>query len=186
MKPGMRILGVDDGPFKENGNSRVLVVGAVYRGRLFDGLISTRIVRDGYNSTERLCKMITGSKFHQQLHAVMLDGIALGGFNVIDILKLNKRTHLPIIVVSRRKPDLNAVKNALGKLPRSEYRWKLIKRAGPIHKAGSVWFQVSGASVQWAAKLIASAASRSNIPEPIRAAHLIAGGLINGESGRRA
>jgi len=186
MKNGIRILGVDDGPFSKTGSRRVLVVGAVYRGNLFDGLLSTKIVRDGYNSTFKLEKMILESKFLKQLHAVMLDGIALGGFNIVDIKRLNYTIDIPVIVVSRKKPDLGSVHKALERLPRTRYRQETVKRAGRVYRAGRVWCQVAGADSSWACEIVQKSATRSHVPEPLRAAHLIAGGLVTGQSGRRA
>ncbi|MBM3309562.1 MAG: DUF99 family protein, partial [Candidatus Altiarchaeales archaeon] len=47
IKPEVRILGLDDGPFKQN-DKKVLVVGVVFRGGSFlDGVVSTKVRVDG-------------------------------------------------------------------------------------------------------------------------------------------
>ena len=57
--------------------------------------------------------LINKCKFKPQLRAIILDGIALGGFNIIDIKELNKKTKIPVIVVIRRKPDIENIKKTL-------------------------------------------------------------------------
>ena len=164
----------------------MLVVGAVYSGPEFEGLLSTRVRQDGRNSTTKLVQMIRGSKFQQQLHLVMLDGITLGGFNVVDLANLADGVGLPCVSVMRRRPDLPAMAAALENLPGSRARWRLVQRAGPLHRAGSLWFQVAGATAEVVAPVICSSVHHGKLPECLRAAHLIGSGIVTGESGKRA
>jgi endonuclease V-like protein UPF0215 family len=187
LKPGVRSIGIDDGPFDRNRAGNVLVVGAIYRGGdCFDGLLTTKIRKDGWNATDRILAMLEGSKFLPQLHYIMLDGIALGGFNIVDIDRLNRATGLKVLVAVRRKPDLAAVRRALGRTSKPDKRWELLLRAGPIHRIGKLHCQMSGMAVEEARALVKLTCTRSDVPEPIRAAHLIAGGIVFGQSGRRA
>jgi endonuclease V-like protein UPF0215 family len=163
------------------------VVGAVYRGGTdFDGLLTTRVRKDGWNATDRLLEMLEGSKFLPQLHYAILDGIAFGGFNIVDVQRLHERTGLKVLVAVRRRPDLDAVRRALGRLSRPEERWRILRRAGEIHALGKLHCQLVGMDVAEARELLDLTCTRSLLPEPLRAAHLIAGGIVNGESGRRA
>lgn len=186
--PQVRIVGVDDGPFDRARRGDVIVVGAIYRGGLFlDGMVATRIRRDGRNATARLAAMLRGSRYAPQLHYVMLDGIALGGFNVVDIHGLHEATGLPVLVVVRRRPDLTAVRAALERLPGWEARWRLIERAGAVEPMGpGLFVQRAGLDADEAEALLALSCTRANLPEPLRAAHIIAGALVTGEGGRRA
>lgn len=188
LKRGRRVrtLGIDDGPFSPGSRRDVLVVGAVYSGPEFEGLLSTRVRQDGRNSTTKLVQMIRGSKFQQQLHLVMLDGITLGGFNVVDLANLADGVGLPCVSVMRRRPDLPAMAAALENLPGSRARWRLVQRAGPLHRAGSLWFQVAGATAEVVAPVICSSVHHGKLPECLRAAHLIGSGIVTGESGKRA
>lgn len=124
IKPGIRSIGIDDGPFDRTRKADVLVAGAVYRGGTwFDGLLTCRVRRDGRNATDRLVAMLTGSKFSDQLRYAFLDGIALGGFNILDLDRLHAETGLGLLVIMRRRPDLPAMRRALARLGRSEQRW---------------------------------------------------------------
>ena len=187
VKGGVRIVGIDDGPFARGTRGDVVVVGAVYRGgRDFDGLLVTRVRADGRNATERLAAMLLGSKFLPQLHYAMLDGIALGGFNVVDVPLLAARTGLKVLVVVRRRPDMAAVRRALARTARAEARFATMPRAGEIHAVGGLHCQLVGLDVDEARELLALTCTRAKIPEPLRAAHLIAGAIATGQSGRRA
>ena len=106
LKPEMRIIGIDDSPLVAKD---VLVVGAVLRGGgWLDGLLSTHIEKDGTDATERLASMITESRNYGQLRVVMLNGVTFGGFNVVDIVELHRRTQLPVIVSRAGSPTWTA------------------------------------------------------------------------------
>jgi endonuclease V-like protein UPF0215 family len=187
IKQGVRTIGIDDGPFKRTGRGDVLVVGAVYRGgTIFDGLLTTKVRKDGWNATDKILSMLVESKFLPQLHYVILDGIALGGFNIVDIDRLHRETGLKVMVSVRKMPKLKAVKDALNHLTRPEKRWQLILSAGEIYAINNLHCQLKGMEVSEAKRLLNLTCTQSNVPEPLRAAHLIAGGLITGQSGRRA
>ena len=182
----LRTLGVDDGPFRRGSRRDVLVVGAVYSDHQFEGLLSCRVRQDGHDATARLTEMICGSKFAPQLHLVVLDGIALGGFNVVDLPALAQATALPCVAVMRRQPDLVAVERAIAQLPRARPRLARLAHAGPIRTAGAVRFQCAGVAPETAARAIARSVCAGHLPECVRAAHLIASGIVTGQSGRRA
>jgi hypothetical protein len=182
----LRTLGVDDGPFVRGQRRQVLVVGAVYSAGEFEGILTTRVRQDGCNATDRLVQMIIGSKYVAQLHLVLLDGITLGGFNVVDLPRLSEATGLPCAAVMRRPPDLDAVHEALSHLPGSARRREIMERAGPIHRAGSLCFQVAGLEPEVARLVIPATVLHGHVPECLRGAHLIASGLVAGESARRA
>jgi endonuclease V-like protein UPF0215 family len=185
--PQVRIVGFDDGPFPRHHRGDVIVVGAMYRGGQFlDGMVATKVRRDGRNATARLIRVLTESRYYPQLHYLMLDGIALAGFNVVDIQQLWQETGLPVLVVVRRQPDLKAVRRALEQLPRGQARWRLIEKAGPPHELNGLFVQRAGLSRDEALRLLHIACTRSKIPEPLRAAHIIAGALVTGQGGRRA
>lgn len=181
MRKEIRILGIDDSPFERN-SKNVLVIATFFRGGNFlDGVLSTYVRKDGLNSTKKIAGMVNRSKFKSQIRALLLDGIAVAGFNVIDIVKLNKLTKIPVIVVMRNYPDKAKMFNALRKI-KQENKIKLIEKAGRIHKIGKTHIQMAGISLEDAKEIIKIATTNSEIPECIRIAHLIASGIIKGES----
>ena len=187
IKKEIRILGIDDSPFNKFKDKQVLVIGTVYRGGNFmDGLISTYAEVDGNDSTEKIISMINRSKHKPQLQAIMLKGIAIGGFNVIDIQLLSKKTKLPVIVIMKDKPDIEKIEKALENVREGKNKMELIRKAGKITKAGVLYTQSVGISSRKLAELIKLTCTRGKVPEPIRVAHLIASGVVLGESRGRA
>ena len=191
LKKEIRILGIDDAPFDKFKDKKVLVVGTVFRGGDYlDGILSTYVTVDGIDSTNKLIKIINSSKHKGQLQFIMLDGIAFGGFNVVDIQKLAKKTKFPVIVIIRNYPDLLEIKKALMKLKKGKDKIKLLEKAGEIFpvkiKNKKIFIQISGLSLEKAKEIVKLTATRSLLPEPIRVAHLIASGIVLGESRGRA
>ena len=186
IKPEIRIIAFDDCGFERN-QKDTLVVGAVYRGgNYLDGMVSTKIKVDGLDSTEKLIACLKNSPHYNQVRVIMLNGITLGGFNIVDIQKLSKETKIPVIVIIRKKPDLKSIKKALRKsFADSEIRISLISKAGAINSLhiknlsaqGVLHYQKSGIEKSTAEKIIKLTATRSIVPEPLRAAHLICSGL---------
>ncbi|MBL8541887.1 MAG: DUF99 family protein [Betaproteobacteria bacterium] len=181
------VIAFDDAPFAREHRGNVLLVGAVFAGLRLEGVVTGAVRRDGRNATRVIASLIAKSRFRQQLHAVLLQGIAVAGFNVVDLAALHREVALPVLVVARRKPDLTAIRRALLDHVRGGARkWRLIERAGPMEAIGGLWVQRTGISSQAAEKLLARLTPRGRLPEPIRTAHLIAGALAPGESRHRA
>ena len=181
------VIGFDDAPFDRGHRGDVLVVGAVYAGARLEGVLSARVRRDGRNSTQVLVDAVRRSRFHAHLQAVLLQGIAFAGFNVVDIHALHEALGLPVIVVARRRADLGAIRRALAtRVPGGARKLRLIERAGPMEPLAGVYVQRAGLTAERAAELIRRLAVHGKLPEPLRTAHLIAGGVTTGESRHRA
>jgi len=184
IKPEIRVLGVDDGVFIPHTKGLVLVVGVVFRGGYWlDGVMHTRIRVDGFDATHKIASMIIDSPHYKQLRVIMLNGITFAGFNVVDVKKLYSKTKLPVMAVTREKPDFAEIREALAHLPKSEERWKTILNASQIfamstrRKSEKIYVQVSGILEEDARKILKLTSTRSNIPEALRVAHLIASGV---------
>jgi len=181
------VVGFDDAPFERSHRGDVLVVGAVFAGNRLDGVISTKVRRDGANAAQRLIDCLAGSKYFDQLQAILLQGIAFAGFNVVDLQRLHEATGLPVLVVARYRPDLQSIRNALLEKVRGGARkWRLIEAAGPMETMAGLYVQRCGITPENAARLLASLQQNSKLPEPLRVAHMIAGGVTTGESRHRA
>jgi len=139
------VVGFDDAPFERSHRGDVLVVGAVFAGERLDGVISTKVRRDGANAAQRLIDCITKSKYIDQLQAILLQGIAFAGFNVVDLQRLHEATGLPVLVVARYRPDMQAIRKALlQKVPGGARKWCLIEAAGPMETMAALHVQRCG------------------------------------------
>lgn len=181
------VAGFDDAPFERSHRGDVLVVGAVYSGARLEGVLSGKVRRDGVNSTATLIDLVAGSRFYPQLQAILLQGIAFAGFNVVDIHRLHEALGRPVLAVCRRHPNLDKIREALlHHVPGGRRKWRLIEKAGPMEFRAGVYVQRAGLSPTAAETLIADFARHGRLPEPLRTAHLIAGGIVHGESRHRA
>ncbi len=184
IKPEIRILGIDDGKFMPHSKGTVIVVGVVFRGGLWlEGVMHSTVDIDGSNATEQLVKMINNSPHCRQLRLVMLNGITLGGFNLVNIKGLHLATSLPILALTRDKPNLDAIRSALTHLPKIDERWGIVEAAGEIYeitnKGAHLYMETAGISLEDAKKIVELASTRSSFPEPLRVAHLVASGVSN-------
>ncbi|MFH0863262.1 MAG: DUF99 family protein [Candidatus Altiarchaeota archaeon] len=190
IKDEVRILGFDDGPFRR-GDRETLVVGCVFRGgRWMDGVMSTKVAVDGLDSTEKLTSLVKARRF-RDVRVVMVDGIAFGGFNVLDIGDLFEETGIPVIAVTRDMPDFEAIKAALKHTAEWQRRWTLIKAAGEpaaveVRGGKRIHIQAAGIGFDDASSIVRLSATRSKVPEPLRVAHLIARGIVTGQSRGKA
>lgn len=190
IKDEIRILGIDDSALI---GERILIVGAFFRGGMWlDGVMSSYVTRDGMDATDSIISMVRSSKHFPQIRIIMLDGVTYGGFNPIDISRLHKETAIPVVVLMRKYPDFEMIESALCHLPQGDERMIIFKRAGEIIEVRTadpqnhVYIQCSGIGPGEAAKIVRLSSTRSNIPEPLRVAHLIATGIVLGESRGKA
>jgi endonuclease V-like protein UPF0215 family len=190
LKPQVRVLAVDDAPFRFD-SEKAMVVGVVMRlPNYLEGVLRSECEVDGDDANKVLERMVRGSRFQRQLKAVMLDGVALGGFNLVDIDALHDSIDVPIITVTRDPPDLVKMEAALRKhFPDWEMRYELLTRKRLMkvdtgHKP--ILVSLSGIGLDEAEEMIRKSMVRGAVPEPLRVAHIIASGLAKGESRGRA
>jgi len=184
IKPEIRILGIDDSVFTPRTKGKADIIGVVYRGgQWLDGIMRTQVEIDGLDATEKIATMIKNSPHYEQIRVIMLDGMTFAGFNIVDINELYQKTGLPVITVTREKPNFTDIKKALKNLPNYKKRWQIMKNAGETFKVKTrkgeepVHVQVMGISQSDAEKILKKTSTRSNIPEALRVAHIIASGL---------
>jgi uncharacterized protein len=184
IKPEIRVLGVDDGKFVPHSEGQVVVVGVVFRGGYWlEGVMSTMIAVDGFDATSQICSMITSSPHYRQLRVIFLNGVTFAGFNVVDIKELNSKTGLPVVAITQKRPNLSKVHLALNHLSRSDERWQAIVNAGDIFVVKvqrgrqQVYVEAVGITKEVVEEIIMLTSTRSNIPEALRVAHLVASGI---------
>ena len=186
MKDEIRVLGVDDSPFTFN-DKHSTVIGVVMRGSSYiECVLSDTVSVDGDDATAVCINMVNNTRHKKQLKAILIDGVALGGFNIVDIDKLHKSTTIPIITITRDKPDFEKIQIALKKnFEDWKKRLDIIKK-GALHRVKTfhnpIFIKCVGVTIDEAKEIIKISTIRGVVPEPIRVAHLIASGIKRGES----
>ncbi|MBC7107858.1 MAG: DUF99 family protein [Methanomassiliicoccales archaeon] len=190
MKDQVRVIGIDDSPFRFD-SERVIIVGVIVRVPSYlEGVIRSECDIDGTDANEAIEKMIMGSRFKEQIKLILVDGIALGGFNVIDISRIYETTGIPCATITREAPNLEKIRKALSKhFSDWEKRFEIITRFIPKPISTSqkpVYVAVCGMEFDVASRIIRLCTIRGSLPEPIRIAHMIASAIVRGESKGRA
>lgn len=182
----IRVVGFDDAPFKKERNDPVNIAGVVCSDTRFEGMLWGEVTKDGTDATDVLIKLIRNSKFYEQVHVILIDGIAFGGFNIIDLPRLTCDLNKPCIAVMRHYPDRQAIDQALSNLSEYQQRKQLLANAGKVYKHQVFYYQVSGCEPSIAAQVLEQLTDRGHVPEALRLAHLIGAAVMTGESSNRA
>jgi len=190
MKAKSRFLGIDDAPFRFS-DETVPVVGVVVQAPSYiEGVLTTLAEVDGHDATDRIAAMVRRSRYRAGLAALMIDGTAVGGFNVIDVDGVQEAVERPVFTVTRRKPNLAAIETALRRrFDDWQERLAIIRRheTEAIRTGhGTVWVTYVGANRTEVQEALSLTTVRGVLPEPLRVAHLIAAGIVRGESRGRA
>lgn len=190
MKSQFRVLGIDDAPFAF-GDAETEVVGVVVRAPSYvEGAMTTHVAVDGRDATARLAEMLGRSRFLDNLAVILLDGAALGGFNVVDIEALHRAVGVPVATVTRDEPDQAAIETAIrARFRDADERLEILHRQGLVqvltaHKP--LYVCCEGMPASEIADAIRKCTIRGALPEPLRIAHLFATAIKKGESRGRA
>ena|SRR3990170_930119 len=190
MKAKSRFLGIDDAPFRF-AHADVPIVGVVVQAPSYiEGVLTTTAQVDGRDGTERIAGMLRTSRYRSGLAMVFLNGVAVGGFNVLNVDELHEAAEVPVVTVTRRKPDLAAIEGALRqRFDDWEERWALIRghrvEEFPT-KHTPLYVTYVGTTRAEVRQALALTTVRGALPEPLRVAHLIAAAIVKGESHGRA
>lgn len=192
MKSQIRVCGIDDAPFEfGKRGSKATVIGTIVRVPSYlEGILRFEVSVDGDDATANIRDALNRSRFCQQLRAVLIDGIALAGFNIVDIEELSASLGIPVITVTRDRPDMSSIQAALKKYFEDAER-RIEKLSGlPITEFRTahnpIFVSYAGIGLEEAKEIIRSTTVRGVIPEPIRMAHIIASGISRGESKGKA
>ncbi|PRP94276.1 endonuclease dU [Enhygromyxa salina] len=180
-------IGIDDAPFDRRHRGDVAIVGVVFTRTRLDGVMTGKLRRDGANATHAIAELVERSPFAAHAQVLLLGGITFAGFNVADIHALRERLSTPVLVLARRRPRLAVIREALlDKVPGGARKWALIEKAGPMEACAGLFVQRAGLELDQAAQVIRELTIHGKLPEPVRIAHLIAGGYAEGVSRGRA
>ena len=187
MKSNLRILGIDDSPFLRQ-DSTCFLVGVVMRLDFYlEGFMMREIHVDGNDAHDVISEM-AHTRAGIGCNIIMTNGITFGGFNIIDPIALYERLKKPVITVTNRPPDMEAIKSAISKYLHSQSAIDLINRLSveKIELSPGHLFYVNRAGID---KVDTESVIRKTIrqgatPEPLRIAHLIGRLIKFGYSGK--
>ena len=178
-KPHPRVVGVDDGPFRRTDRRAPVALVVCSLPDRVDGIVLTDVAVDGTDATRSIAAALRRSGHLDGVRAVLIDGITLGGFNVVDLAGLSAALRRPVVAVTRRRPDYPAIDAALrAYFPHdggSRRRRVHARRLFPV-AVGTGWLEVAvaGATRAEAAALVRRSVREGRWPEPLRLAGMVA------------
>jgi endonuclease V-like protein UPF0215 family len=177
------VLGVDDGPFDKGVSRTVPLVGVTMEGPdLVEAVSITQFPVDGEDVTDFLADWIEPLRVKPALQGIFFAGITIAGLSVIDVHALSTRLGVPVAIVNRREPSNLRLTKALESAGLVQ-RCAILERAPPARCVnGRIYAASAGGDPEVAASLVRATLGKSDLPEPLRLAHLIARAIVTGES----
>ena len=178
LKEGVRILAIDDSILNRNSGVS-LAVGVIGRDGAIEGILSFKATIDGTDSTDLILNALKKSRFSSQIKLIALNGVTLSGLNIIDVDLLNRKTGLPILAMTRKRPRRTYLKRALLHDRKRAEKARLISKLYSRIKTSRMhgyYVQRLGISEEDSSRFAVRAASM------LRLAHMIASGVSRGES----
>jgi len=186
MKDFPITIGFDDARFNLKSHSITTdLIGIVCQGVRMVSMVKKEITIDGNDATEVLIELAKRNEKHIQY--ILTDTITFGGFNIIDLEEIYSRINKPILAITERKVDLQAVQKAIVKNFPKRYKEKLqnIVNAGNLYEifvetAGGlskIYFHSKGIQFSEVESLLKKICVDSKMPEPVRLAHIIGNAL---------
>ncbi len=191
MKKNIRILGVDDAPFRRDRDDQTELVMTVMRMDFkIEGIIIRKIMLDGYDSTDAIIDILNHD-MGESVNLVMTDGITFGGMNICDLDEVYEESQRPVVSVTRREPDREALISAIEKHHSEPQRGIDIIRRSRIEKIEignrkSIYVNLKGIEISEARRIIEKTRKEGLMPEPVRISHLIGSAIKYGKSRGRA
>ncbi len=184
----MRILGIEDGKLpskRPKRGGKTLLVGVKLSGMRIVKIVSESIEVDGLDATEKAALILDKAA---PIDYVLLGGISFAGFNLIDAVKLWRKFKVPLVIVSKDKPNNREVLSALQKhFSDWRVRWKIIERVIEASKGihmvqvkpeeNPLYVEVIGTTLSEAEEFLRKITVWGRTPEPLRIANIIAKGL---------
>jgi len=180
-------LGIDDGPFDKGQADPVRLVAVMMEGAdLVESVAMASFPVDGDAATGFLSAWVQRLRAQRSIQVIVLGGITIAGLGVVDIRELAGATGIPVASVTRRDPSRSRLASALQAAGLAD-RLAIVENSPEAAPIGAGLFvSCAGAPAAEIHPLIRACLGKSNVPEPLRLAHLIARAAATGESRGRA
>jgi endonuclease V-like protein UPF0215 family len=176
-KKGIRVFGVAES-FKKFNTKSTLAGVVMRRDLIIDGIVFGSATLKGNDSTENILYMLKSLK-RDDLNCIILGGLIISMYNIIDGKSIQDETGLPVIGITFE--DSKGIEANIRHHFPDNYELKLEqyirlgKREQVILKTGnSIFIRCWGLTVKHAIAVLDSFTLDGSIPEPIRVAKLVA------------
>jgi endonuclease V-like protein UPF0215 family len=175
-KKGIRVLGIAES-FKKSGKKSTLAGIVMRRDLIIDGMAFGSATIEGDDATDSIISMHR-SLARDDINCILLDGLVISMYNIIDGEKVAAETGLPLIAIT-----FEDSKGLEGSIRHHFDNWqskldqyqKLGKRERVALKTGkNLFIRYWGLSQKRAIAILNSFTLQGSVPEPIRVAKLAA------------
>jgi endonuclease V-like protein UPF0215 family len=176
-KKGIRVLGIAE-RFRKTSAYSTLAGVVMRRDMVIDGMVFGNVTIEGNDATQNIFSMFRSLK-RNDINCIMLDGLIISMYNIIDGDELGGKTNIPVIAITFK--DSQGLEGTIqhhfsndSKFKLEQYR-KLGQRDKILLKTGKILFIRSwGISSKEASTIVNCFTLQGSIPEPIRIAKLAA------------
>ena len=172
-------MGIDDGAFERGDRYAPIAAVVLSSPDHLEAAGLSRVHVDGRDGTARVIALFRSVTPPEGVRAILLDGAVVGGFNVLDLDAIHRATLLPVVAVTRRRPDFARIRSALKRwFPRTAAVRLAVLRRHRLFRVPTggapIWASASGCTAADAAWLVRRTSVVGFWPEPLRVAHLVA------------
>jgi len=176
-KRGIRVLGIAES-FKKTSACSTLAGIVMRRDLIIDGIVFGNVTIEGNDSTQNILSMYRSLK-RNDINCIMLDGLIISMYNIIDGQEIRDNTNVPVIAITFK--DSEGLEGTIqhhfpedANIKLEQYR-KLGQRDKILLKTGKTLFmRYWGISLNEASTIVNYFTLQGSIPEPIRIAKLAA------------
>lgn len=181
-KKGLRGLAIAES-FKQGDKSSKLAGIVIRRDFIIDGFVFGHCTIEGDDATESIIDMYERLS-REDINFILISGIIIAMYNVINIEQISVRTGLPVIGITYE--ESKGIDDAIKHHFPDNYETKIerYQKLGSrtelkLHTGYSVYIRNAGCSVNEAKKLVEAFTLQGSVPEPLRVAQLLAKTPVN-------
>ena len=186
-KKGIRVLGIAES-FQKTSVCSTLAGIVMRRDLVIDGMIYGNATIEGIDSTKNILSMYRSLK-RNDINCIMLDGLVISMYNIIDGKELQESTDIPVIAITFK--DSDGLEGAINhhfpndsKMKLEQYH-KLGQRDKIMLKTGKILFiRYWGIGLKEVLMILNSFTLQGSIPEPVRIAKIAARALLQNKQSR--
>ena len=180
-KKGLRGLAIAES-FHQNSEKSILSGLVMRRDFVIDGFVFGTATLDGDDATESILKMYDELN-RPDISFVLISGLILSLYNIVDIKKIHEKLQIPIIGVTYNESEGidSAIKHHFPESYESKLKQyqKLDKRDKiTLHTSSDIFVRRQGCNLHEIKRLLNELTIQGSFPEPLRVAQLLAKSLL--------
>ena len=180
-KKGLRGLAIAES-FRQNSEKSILSGIVMRRDFLIDGFVFGTTTINGDDATQTILQMYEDLE-RPDISYVLISGLIISMYNVIDIKRIHENLQLPIIGITYNESQgiEEAIKhhfpeNYISKI--KEYHKLGEREKITLHTSSEIFVRREGCSLNDAQYLLNKLTLQGSIPEPLRVAQLLSKSLL--------